>query len=337
MRGSATIDRQPAHEPRVVDNPFRRESHRPWYARRGPRWVVAIGVAVLLGLNAFAFKKVGTHADPISVDTAVARFRAGSTTQPSNRAAAANEPGTAGTTRAAAAPVHGTSEDHANASESSAASAGTAGAVGVERGPTPAPGVYVYDTHGYEQADVLGGARHDYPGTTTMTLTSTGCGVDMRWTPIEQRFDDWDTCVDGSALRLRTYTTHHEFFGQSEEHEFNCSGVDIRPDVDTPGTVTTGTCTDANGPNHATTKTTVIGPDIVEVQGVAVPAIEFHLEQYLSGDMNGSEISDIWLRPSDGLLMRWTSVIEAKGKTVFGQTHFHEEDSITLTDVAPRQ
>ena len=80
-----------------------------------------------------------------------------------------------------------------------------------------------------------------------------------------------------------------------------------------------------------------VGESRDEVLALIREAIEFHLEQYLSGDMNGSEISDIWLRPSDGLLMRWTSVIEAKGKTVFGQTHFHEEDSITLTDVAPRQ
>jgi len=327
VRGSATIETPLSDHPRLVDNPFRRESHRPWYARRGPRWIVAISVAVLFGLNAFAFKKVGTQADPISVDTAVARFRASSTTfvppastvPPSTVATAATEPTRAGS------------------DEPSPSIAGTAGVVGVGRGPTPAPGVYVYDTSGYEQADVLGGARHDYPNTTTMTLTATDCGVEMRWTPIEQRFDAWDMCADGSALHLRTYTTHHEFFGQAEEHRFNCTGVDLRPNVDTAGTVTTGTCEDANEPNHATTRTTVIGSDSVDIQGVAVPAIKIHLEQYLTGDMNGSEISDIWLRPSDGLLMRWMSVIEAKGKTVFGQTHFHEEDSVTLTDVAPRQ
>src|SRR5690242_5995936 len=116
-------------------------------------------------------------------------------------------------------------------------------------------------------------------------------------------------CIDGPAITLRTYTTHHESFGQTEQHRFASTGVDIRPASDTPGLVTTGSCDDQNGPNHAATRTAVVGPDTVDVHGVAVPAIKLHLEQYLTGDVVGSEISDLWLRPADGLLMKWSSVI----------------------------
>lgn len=327
MRGSATVDRVPSDEPRLVDNPFRRESHRPWYARRGPRWVVAISVAVLIGLNAFAFKKVGTQADPISVDTAVARFRASSTTQPA--------PST--TAPPSAAPTAAAGPTRTNSDDPSTPIAGAAGPVGVERGPTPAPGVYVYDTTGYEHIDVLGGAQHNYPSTSTMTVTPSDCGVDVRWTPIEQRFDDFEMCIDGTAMAIRAYTTYHEFFGQSEQHRFECRGVDIRPAGDIPGTVTTGACDDRNGPNHAHTKTTVVGLESLDINSQPVDVVKVHLEQYLSGDMNGSQISDIWLRVSDGLLVQWNAVIEAKGKTVLGDAHMHEEHHLLLTDVNPQQ
>src|SRR5690242_4751502 len=71
----------PAEDVQLVDNPFRRESHRPWYARKGARWVVGLSIPALLFLNAVAFKKVGQRADPITVDSAVARYRSSTTLQ----------------------------------------------------------------------------------------------------------------------------------------------------------------------------------------------------------------------------------------------------------------
>ena len=329
MRGTATVDDEDAPDARLVDNPYRRESHRPWYARRALRWIVALCVVGLFVVNAFAFKKVGTRADPISVDTAVARYRATSTTTRATTSPVATNGD------AASAAVQPSSPDAAEPTATTIA--GTAGEVGAERGPAPTPGVYVYDTSGFETVDVLGGARHDYPATSTMTVTTTDCGVDVKWAPIEQRFDEWDMCIRGTGLTLRTYTTHHEFFGQAEQHRFLCTGVDVRPPTDTPGLVTTGSCEDQNGPNHATTRTTVVGPDTVTVQAVDVPAIKLHLEQYLTGDIVGSEISDLWLRPADGLLMKWSSVVHGDGKTVLGHTKFYEEDNVSLTNLTPLQ
>jgi len=313
-------------EARLVDNPFRRESHRPRYARRGARWLVGLSVALLLVVNAFAFKEVSNRAVPVSVDTAVARYRS-STTQP----VATSAPSTT-VVQHAAAPEHvATGEDRPPAPTEVA---GTAGDVGVERGPTPAPGVYVYDTSGFERVSALGGAQHDYPRQTTMTVTATDCGVDVRWTPLEQRFERWTMCITGPGIVMPRFTTHHEFFGKTEERTFECHDTYVRPPSDAPGTEVRGGCT--GGGDTAVTATTVVGPESVLVQGVTVETIKIHFDHQLRGSSNGYQRGDAWVRASDGLLVRFEVEIDADANSVIGPTHFHEEIILGLAELAPR-
>src|SRR5207253_6195632 len=110
--------------------------------------------------------------------------------------------------------------------------------------------------------------------------------------PLEQRWDRWSTCVAGPLqVTLSDYTTHHEFFGQSEERKYPCENVDIRPSSDAPGTSTTGSC--KRPPDTVQSTTTVVGPTIVTVQGVPVEALQIHLAQVISGDSRGTQTSDI--------------------------------------------
>ena len=316
-------------EPRLVDNPFRRESHRPWYARRGPRWIVGLAVVMLVGLNAFAFKKVSNRADPVTVDTAIARYRA-TTAQ----VATDTIPRTtvAGVTNAAAPEQTKTGGAQQSAPTESA---GTAGDVGVGRGPTPAPGVYVYDTTGFEHVSALGGAQHDYPKQTTATVTDTDCGVTVRWTPLEQRYEQWTMCITGTANELPRFTTHHEFFGKTEERTYECNDTYIRPPSDEPGTTVHGGCTSGN--DVAVTTTSVVGPETVVVEGANVDTIKIHMDHQIHGDTNGYQRTDVWVRPSDGLLVRFVSVIDADSNTVIGPTHFHEEVNLSLAELAPHR
>jgi hypothetical protein len=320
-----------AEEPRLVDNPFRRESHRPWYARRGPRWGVGIVVVLLLGLNAFAFKKVSNRADPVTVDTAIARYRA-------TAAAQATTDTIPSTTVAdvAAAAAAGPEQTKASAGESpTAESAGTAGDVGVGRGPTPAPGVYVYDTTGFERVSALGGAQHDYPKQTTMTVTDSACGVDVTWTPLEQRFERWTMCLTDTANEMSRFTTHHEFFGKTEERTFECKDTYIRPPSDVPGTTVHGGCT--NGNDVAVTMTSVVGPETLVLAGTSVDTIKVHFDHQLTGSSTGYQRGDAWVRLSDGLLVRFASEIDADADSVIGPTHFHEEFNLSLAELAPHQ
>jgi hypothetical protein len=317
------------NEPRLVDNPFRRESHRPWYARQGPRWVVGLTIASLLGLNAFAFKKVSNRADPVTVDTAIARYRATTAQVATDTIPGATFAGAAN----AVAPEQ--PKPGAAQRATSTESAGTAGAVGVGRGPTPTPGVYVYDTTGFERVSALGGAQHDYPKQTTTTVTENDCGITVRWTPLEQRFENWTMCLTGSANEMANFTTHHEFFGKTEERTYDCTETYIRPSSDVPGTTVHGTCTAPS--DVAQTTTSVVGPTVVTVQGAPVDAIQMHFEHVISGNTNGTQKGDVWVRSSDGLLLRFVTIIDADAGSVIGPTHFHEEINLSLAELAPRQ
>jgi hypothetical protein len=120
----------------LVDNPYCRESHRPWYARRAARGTVGLAILGLLLVNALAVKKVGRRADPISVDTARARYRATTSTQELRTDA----PGSPGTSVPSTTAVGAASAGVKSPTQSIAAD--PTGNVGVVHGPTPAPGVF---------------------------------------------------------------------------------------------------------------------------------------------------------------------------------------------------
>ena len=59
-------------------------------------------------------------------------------------------------------------------------------------------GLYLYATTGFETTDALAGSRHEYPAQTYMTIQPGGCGTQVRWQALDQRWDEYDFCPDGS-------------------------------------------------------------------------------------------------------------------------------------------
>lgn len=87
----------------------------------------------------------------------------------------------------------------------------------------PSPGVYRYVTAGYESVDVLGGARHDYPAETTITVVPDGCGVLLRWDALAERRDEWRLCATADGIVLQPDGLQfHEFFGSADDEAIHC-------------------------------------------------------------------------------------------------------------------
>ena len=92
----------------------------------------------------------------------------------------------------------------------------------------PAPGVYVYTTTGGDSVDALGGVSHDYPASTTITVTLADCGVLQRWDVAAERWEAWQRCLtDGEVAETRR-TTYDEFFGIGQTDTYECVG-EARP------------------------------------------------------------------------------------------------------------
>ena len=84
----------------------------------------------------------------------------------------------------------------------------------VKGAPVPAAGVYAYTTAGSESFDLgFMNARHAYPKRTVITVRRGGCGVQMRWEPLDVRSTTWETCPARGRWTIAGFDEVHEFFG----------------------------------------------------------------------------------------------------------------------------
>ncbi|MEY4173787.1 MAG: hypothetical protein RI900_952 [Actinomycetota bacterium] len=87
----------------------------------------------------------------------------------------------------------------------------------------PRHGVYRVTTAGSESVDILGGATHQYPTETTLTVTPDGCGVRLRWDLLKERHEEWVLCTSPDGVVLQPeFAFYHEFFGTGENEDVRC-------------------------------------------------------------------------------------------------------------------
>ena len=304
--------------------------------RRTLRTLLAVAIAVVLIGDAFAFVRGLGRTNPVTLSEAVREYRV----------ATGGEAPTATTsttvTTIGRVPVAATAA--ATAAATGAVRASRTRSVGTAAPalpppdfiPTPRPGVYSYDTSGTEHVDVLGGQSHTYPAVSYITFAASACGDDVRWTPLQQRWDEYDYCAAGRALLLRRYTAYHNFFGQSDTKVYICpAGAYIRPPVDRVGADYHSHCT-GNGLAEDTILHTV-GVEILDVGGVAVPALHVRADQIATGAVTGRRVIDAWWSLADNLLVRFVSSADARGSTAFGDTHYQEHVTLGLRSLTPQQ
>jgi hypothetical protein len=195
------------------------------------------------------------------------------------------------------------------------------------------PGVYQYATTGFDSVDALTGARHDYPNLTTITVVPFGCGVRLRWDIAVERWDSWDWCLDGDALRQTGWVGYHEFFGTPGENDYTCDG-EPRP-LDAPaGTTWLMTC---RMDDRTTTSFTgsVIERTTLTVAGTEIPVLHLRYEVDVVGESTGHQTVEGWYRTTDGLPVREQLTIATKQDTVIGTTNFDESYAIDLLTPTP--
>jgi hypothetical protein len=289
--------------------------------RRARRWLGATVAIVLVGDGALLYLHSPAHV--VTVDNAVQRYRASTASAPATR------PITANTATTVVAPSHAVLQPSAPAGSAPGAAAAT--------GPTyaaPKNGVYTYDTSGFEETDAVGGARHDYPAQTTVTVRPQDCGWVQHWQPLEERWDDVDVCVNDNTWILTGVKTFHEFFRQTQEQDSTCDpGAVYMPRPTTPGTTSTFTCGGSFGAMNFTAR--VVGPETVAVAGTPTSGLHVHYAVAFTGSNRGSGTYDEWTASSGALLQRtWDMHIVTDSP--FGTVHYDEHYKITLTSVGPR-
>lgn len=301
-------------------------------------WRVGVCALVLLDLAVAGGTlaiRARDRATPVTIDAALDRFRRAEvppdpdeTPAPSTAAGPTAEPGSAAADATVAEP----------ATTPAAAASPVRATTTTDGRRLPAPGVYVYDTVGWEETDALGGARHEYPSTSTVTVRTGGCGVVARWDVLEDRSDEFERCLaPQGGEHLAGFVARHGFYGQKDERTFRCEpGSLYRPPSGTPvGSSWTYQCRSETTVDTSTV--TLVGYETLDVGGVVVPAVHVQELGEPSGDTSGSMRRDLWFAVDDGLLLRERTAVESDSKKGAIQASYREQYEIRLTSVHPRR
>ena len=203
--------------------------------------------------------------------------------------------------------------------------------------PLAEPGIYRYRTTGSEDVDALGGATHDYPAETTITVVARDCGVQLRWDALRERRDEWALCStpDGVALQ-RDGVQYHEFFGQPDDEAVACDiPVLVWPIAATSSTaVQHQSCTLADDPwlpswevLERTTRS-IEGSDI-EVQHVRMTIAD--------NDEYWERTVVDWFLADSGLPVEVRSTKESRSPSPIGGVVYHERYDLELISIVPLQ
>jgi hypothetical protein len=197
--------------------------------------------------------------------------------------------------------------------------------------------VYVYQTSGFEEIDALFGSRHDYPAETTITVAATGDGCStLRWDALEERSTTWVTCPSSDATEIRGYRELHRFLGQTERTDYECDARSLwRPASEEPGTSFERRC--VAGETAETTTGRVVGLEPLTIAGEPVEALHLSLDLTLAGRTRGTGTIDLWLRRSDGLVLRLELANDNSSASAIGDVGYVERAELELTSLEPEQ
>ena len=191
------------------------------------------------------------------------------------------------------------------------------------------PGLYRYTTTGFETTDALGGARHDFPVETYLTIQSGGCGTLVRWEALDQRWDEWEICADGG---LAGWDSYHQWYGVSNRDDWVCS--EPIPTVGTPGDAWTGVCSTSD--SDQTRVHEVVGFEMLAIAGEEIETRHLRVTSESVGKTRGTDTRDIWTLPGTPLVVRRIVNRTSVTDSPIGDVAYHEEYEVVPTSLQPR-
>jgi hypothetical protein len=206
---------------------------------------------------------------------------------------------------------------------------------GTARAGEPTPGVYLYDTTGTESVTALGGQTNTYPGTTTLTVTDTQCGVDARWDIATGRYDTDSLChaADGS-WELTQSVVSDRFFNQTQVDTSTCANVVELAADPKPGSETSGRCT--NGDSFTDNVYKVIGTESLTIGGTKVDTVHITLTFTQGGSRSGGGTEDRWVQAGTNLVVKAKSTESDDSPSPVGRVTYKQDYEITLRSMTPK-
>lgn len=201
-------------------------------------------------------------------------------------------------------------------------------------GGLPAEGVYRYATTGSESLAGPVTQTHDYPAETAVTVRRQGCGVTLEWRPLDVRADTWQWCPVPAGLATTGVVQEHGFFGLRDERTYACDPAGLLlPAQATPGATWSDGCRSSDTDTTRTGR--VVGPEPVSVGDRTVGTIRVEVVEQVRGASEGTVTYGYWLRPADGLLVRFTQTVDSASPSPVGRVTYREAFTLTLVALEP--
>jgi uncharacterized protein YndB with AHSA1/START domain len=194
--------------------------------------------------------------------------------------------------------------------------------------PRPLDGVYTYRTRGGESLDVLGGSRHRYPVTTTITVVEVPPCIQLRWDALAGRSTTWTLCTGSGSVLLQRLDEVHSFFGQTDRTLYVCTPQS--------GGGRRFTCHSRHGVE--TGQESVAGYVGLDVGGVRVRALRVRMTARVNGRNRGIETVDWWLVLRQALPLELiVSSRTSRSEPLIGQAHYQEDATLRLVSMTPKR
>jgi hypothetical protein len=216
-----------------------------------------------------------------------------------------------------------------NSTSSTTIGAGSSPPPAVSR--LPAPGVYTYATKGGDSVDALSGAHHDYPATTNITVTPMACGVQQRWDVLDERWETWQRCDEGSGIREPGRTSYDRFFGQPQTDTYVCTGAP-RPLAAVAGTTWTTKCISGSATNIY--DGVVVGNELQNVGASTVDTLHVRIN-IIDDTPSDSQVIDTWYLTESDLVVAQTSTSATSNTSPIGTVHYAENYEMHLASLTP--
>lgn len=292
--------------------------------RRRRRWLLGVAAAlVVLVATAVVIRYTvfRDRARVVAVDDALDRFR--------EEVSSTADPTVAPTTLTpvTSSPVTSTQPDDTQPDDTQPDDSGPPA--------LPEPGVYRYLTTGEESVDILGGARHEYPAETTITVLPDGCGVLLRWDALVERREEWRLCATVAGVELQPLGfKYQEFFSQPKPEDIVCDTTALLVPADPElRPVTELDCLLGDDPWFPVWE--VLGLEEQEVEGAPVPVarVRMTVDDPESEHWEVTSI-DWWLAPS-GLPVRAEAAKRSRSPSPIGGVVYEETFTLSLVSLTP--
>ena len=193
--------------------------------------------------------------------------------------------------------------------------------------PQTLDGVYTYATRGQESLDVLGGTRHPYPATTTITVVEVPCGVRLRWDALAGRSTTWTLCTRTPGPNLRAIDEVHSFFGRHDRTLYVCTP---------PATGNTDRFDCRSKHDVQTGREIGAAPARFDVGGQRLQALHYRTTGRVSGADRGTETTEWWLDSQGGLPLELVgSNRTSRLEPLIGRAHYREDVTLRLVSTTP--